>query len=424
MRANVIFLMVFMALSSFLALAGCGDNGDQSAKPAELAAPTEPPAPWPAPQQQDSVAVTVNGRPIMASQIENTFRAILAQQTQGRQLPPEQINAMRMQLQPMVISSIVGLSLIEQEAEKENVTVSDEEMVEEVERMVEMTMAGRQMTVEQFDTMLKEQHGLSLNEWKDKMKTDPRLKSQIIPGKMLKLRYGDVLTPTEEEVVQLYEKNKSRYTHPELVRASHILIKTEPGDSDENKAAAKKKIEEILVLTKAEGADFAALAKEYSSCRSKDRGGDLGFFPEQGQMVPEFSKASFALEVGEISDVVETQFGYHVIAATERKEAGVTPLEEARQQIEAELTGQKRNRLFGEYVEELKKTATIVYAGQEKAAELQPTSPPAMAEDTSGTVTLTETPVLEPAPQAVEDTGATSSEDEANTEAAASEDTE
>lgn len=420
MRANVVFLMV---LGGLLALAGCADNGEQASKPVEQATPTQQPAPWAAQQPQDSVAVTVNGRPIMASQIENTFRAILAQQLQGKELPPDQMTMMRMQLQPTVVNSIVGLSLIEQAAEKENITVSNEEVAAEVERMVMMTLAGRRMTADQFDAMLKEQRGLSLNEWKERMKADPRVKSQVIPGKMLKLRYGDALLATEEEVVQFYDKNKSRYTHPDLVRASHILIRVEPGDTDEAKAAAKKQAEEILVLAKADGADFAALAREHSGCPSKDNGGDLKFIAETGPMVPEFSKASFALEVGEISEVIETQFGYHIITVTDKKEAGVTPLEETRQQIEAELTDQKRNRLFGEYVDELKKTATIVYAGQKKAAEFKLTSPAELAEDTSPAVKLTETPAPEPAPQAEEDTGA-DSEDAANTEPAASEDGE
>ena len=109
---------------------------------------------------------------------------------------------------------------------------------------------------------------------------------------------------------------------PEQVRASHILISTKPidpnADPNQAKAQAKDKAEELLKKVK-DGADFAALAKENSDCPSNAQGGDLGLFP-RGQMVKPFEDAAFALKVGEISDLVETQFGYHIIKVTEHQD--------------------------------------------------------------------------------------------------------
>ncbi len=101
-----------------------------------------------------------------------------------------------------------------------------------------------------------------------------------------------------------------------------------------------------------------ALAKEYSTCPSSKQGGDLGFFGK-GQMVPSFEKAAFALKPGEISNVVETQFGYHVIKLTEKKPAVTTDFNEVKAKIEEFLKGQKVNEAIQKYLAETKKTAKI-----------------------------------------------------------------
>ena len=115
----------------------------------------------------------------------------------------------------------------------------------------------------------------------------------------------------------LLQRQQQQYSTPEQVRASHILLKTEGKDD----AAVKKQAEELLAKVKA-GADFAELAKKYSEDEaSKAKGGDLDFF-RKGQMVPEFDKAAFAMKPGEISDLVKTQFGYHIIKVVDKKAGG------------------------------------------------------------------------------------------------------
>lgn len=118
---------------------------------------------------------------------------------------------------------------------------------------------------------------------------------------------------TDETVRAEYDKDPGALDE---VRASHILLLTQ-GKSDEKKAEALKKIKEMLVKVKA-GEDFAALARQYSDCSSKAKGGDLDFFPRE-KNVPPFSKAAFAMKIGEISDIVETKYGYHIIKVTDRR---------------------------------------------------------------------------------------------------------
>ncbi len=137
----------------------------------------------------------------------------------------------------------------------------------------------------------------------------------------------------EQDVRNFYEDNQQQYSMPEQVRASHILLKTEGKDE----AAVRKQAEEILAKAKAPGADFGQLANQYTEEEAgKTKGGDLDFFPK-GQMVPEFDNVAFSLQPGQISDVVKTQFGFHIIKVTDKRAASTRSFEEVRPQIEDQL---------------------------------------------------------------------------------------
>jgi len=143
-------------------------------------------------------------------------------------------------------------------------------------------------------------------------------------------------TVTPADLTKAYNDNIQQYTSPEQVRASHILLKTEGKDE----AAVKAKAEEILKEAKA-GADFAELAKKNSEDDSNaQNGGDLDYFG-RGRMVPEFDTAAFTMEPGQISDLVKTQFGFHIIKLTDKKAGAVRPLEEVKQQLTDQIQSDK-----------------------------------------------------------------------------------
>ena len=143
------------------------------------------------------------------------------------------------------------------------------------------------------------------------------------------------IVPDEQEVERYYRQNRQRYQVDESIRASHILFMTE-GKSDEEKTALKQKAEEVRKELQA-GADFAALAKEHSDdTGTLDKGGDLGWVT-RGQMVPNFEKASFGLAAGVLSEVIGTEYGYHVIKVHERQGAHVQSIEEVREEVLQEL---------------------------------------------------------------------------------------
>ena len=147
---------------------------------------------------------------------------------------------------------------------------------------------------------------------------------------------------------------------PEMVRASHILIKTEESDTDEVKAEKKAKAEALAIQAKAADADFAALAQENSDCPSKAQGGDLNFFAKE-RMVPEFSAAAYSMNVGDISDIVETQFGYHIIKVTDKKAGEQVAFTDVAANIKGYLTQQKKQEAVQAFMQDLRAKADIKY---------------------------------------------------------------
>ena len=156
---------------------------------------------------------------------------------------------------------------------------------------------------------------------------------------------GDVEV-TEKEIQSYYEYNSDRYSQPKQVKARHILFKVNEDDSEEVKNAAKKKAEKVLEKAH-KGEDFASLAGKYSEGPTKSKGGDLGYF-KAGEMEKPFEEAAFALKKGEISDLVQTRFGYHIILVEDIKEAGTKPLENVKGEIRATLTGNLTTELAHE----------------------------------------------------------------------------
>ena len=136
---------------------------------------------------------------------------------------------------------------------------------------------------------------------------------------------------SDEELEQYYRDNEYRLTLPEQVRVRHILLSWKPLGQPDDKKALYDQMQAILDKARA-GEDFAQLATEYSDDSTRVHGGDVGFF-RRGQMVPAFEKAAFALKPGEISDIVETPFGLHIIKLEERQEARLLPLDEIREQL-------------------------------------------------------------------------------------------
>lgn len=157
-------------------------------------------------------------------------------------------------------------------------------------------------------------------------------------------RYEDEVTMTEEDLEKYHRRHPDQFETPEQVKAAHILIRVS-ADADQATRTKKRKLAEKVLAQAKEGKDFATLARTYSDDPgSAAKGGDLGYFG-RGGMVKPFEKAVFAMKPGEISDLVETQFGFHIIKLQEHTEAGVKTLAEVTDQVRAEVRAEKAREL-------------------------------------------------------------------------------
>ena len=179
--------------------------------------------------------------------------------------------------------------------------------------------------------------------------------SRDLANNNLKAKFTDDTKISESEMKKYYEENKDDF-YTDTVTASHILLKTidDNGNelSDEKKKEAKKKAEEALKKVKS-GEDFAQVAKEYSEDSTASNGGELGTFG-RGQMVSEFENAAFSMKPGEISDIIKTQYGYHIIKVTERVDEQKS-YDDVKDEIKSTLASQE----YSKYIEKIEKNTKI-----------------------------------------------------------------
>ena len=169
------------------------------------------------------------------------------------------------------------------------------------------------------------------------------LKKRVIVEAFLKKKVETQTAITDADLQKFYDQNKDKLKTGEQVRASHILVKSEAEAQD------------ILGQVK-KGGNFEQLASKYSIDAAKAKGGDLGWFGK-GSMIPEFEKVAFGMKEGEISGIVKTQFGYHIIKLTGKRPAGIPPFAEVKEQLKAKLLPEKQQEVFQKLKDELKKSA-------------------------------------------------------------------
>ncbi len=245
-------------------------------------------------------------------------------------------------LKEMVLETMIGSEVVYQQAEKDKIVPTDKQVQQQIDSFNESIKNDKE-----YKAKLKE---MGIN--------DEFLKYQFsrdLANTNVKAKFEDDTQIPEAEMKKYYDEHKDDY-YIDTVTASHILLKTVDDNgkelSKEKQEQAKKKAEEALAKVKG-GEDFAQVAKEYSEDTSAPSGGGLGTFG-RGQMVSEFENAAFSMKAGEISELVKTQYGYHIIKVTERVDKQET-FDEAKEEIKSTLASEK----YSEYIEKLKKDSTI-----------------------------------------------------------------
>lgn len=285
----------------------------------------------------EKLAATVNGEKILKEDVLAEYIKV----------PPEYRTLMTVDT---ILEGMVIETLLLQEAEKIGISVTDEK----VDDYTLQILQAYGLTEENLTKSL-EESGSNMEELK------ASFKKRLIINELLNLTILSEIEVSDAEVRNYYDKNKNQFGTPAQVKASHILVATEEElESIRNKALG--------------GADFAELAKEYSTCPSSAQGGDLGWF-ERGQMVKEFEDVAFSLKVGHISEIVQTQYGFHIIKLTDKKEGSIPSFDEIKDEAEQTVLNQKQSFAVEIYTQQLRSSADVeIFMQSVKEPEGRPLS--------------------------------------------------
>jgi peptidyl-prolyl cis-trans isomerase C len=290
---------------------------------------------------EEKIAV-VNGKIIPKSDFDRQMFRVNAQFSQTGKTPS---SSELSEIKKNILEHLINFELLYQESKKEGIQVDEKVLNEQYENWKK-----QRPSQEALNEFLK-QLNLSETGFKDKFRMD------LAVQQFIEKKFGQKALVSDQETKAFYDSHPDFFKIPEQVRASHILIKADPKADVAQKAAARKKIEDIQKQLK-NGEDFSELAKKVSDCPSKAKGGDLGYF-RRGQMVKPFEDVAFSLKPGGVSGIVETEFGFHIIKVTEKKPETTLTYEQVKDRIAAKLKEDKIAKEINLYLEKLKKDAKI-----------------------------------------------------------------
>ena len=294
-----------------------------------------------APPPEGTLAL-VNGVAVTEDQLDLEFNRVEKQaQMKGNPIPPSD----QEQIKKELLETLINRELLYQESQNKGHIVQPAELDSEFE-----AIKARFADQQGFNQALTDMN-ISEADFKEQVKRGMSIQ------KLLEKEIYEKLVVTDEESRSFYDNNPNFFEKPEQVRASHILIKVAEDDDEETKAAARKKIEGVLEKVAA-GEDFERLARTYSEGPSRTQGGDLGYF-DRRKMVKPFSDAAFRLQPGEVSPIVKTRFGYHIIKVVDRKPETKLAYDDIKPRLVESLKKKKMQDAIGAYVNEVKSSATI-----------------------------------------------------------------
>jgi peptidyl-prolyl cis-trans isomerase C len=292
--------------------------------------------------KQKSAVASVNGVLIPISFLEREVRRFEQQALSQGQMVDE---AQKDRLNRQALDTLIDIELLYQESQRRGFEISDERVEEQVS-----DLRGQFGDEEGYAAAL-EQIGIDAED----LRTEFR--RQLAIQDMIDTDIAPAVSVTDQESTEFYDSNQGYFFSPAQVRASHILILLSPDAGEEEKSQARSRMDGIRERIAA-GEDFAELANQFSEDGSSANGGDLGFFQKE-QMVKPFADAAFSLDVGELSEVVTTQYGLHLIQVTDRREESVVPFEQVQMQILQYLQREKTMVAIEELAAELRGRAEI-----------------------------------------------------------------
>lgn len=331
MKNSRLFTFAFAVALALPLLAVAASDKAASPAPPPQAAPAGPPT---------QPIATVNGKTVTRADFEQALK-VVSRGPQGGAGP-----ALPAELRTKLLEQLVGQEVLYQEAAK----TPPKDLAKQVDTQMQ-TLRARFPNPEAFQKELAAS-GLTEKKLREMASRQATIQSYVAAKIAPKVKV------TEAEAKKFYDGNRDKMKAPEQVKASHILLLVPQGAKPEEKQKALAKATELQKRA-VKGEDFAKLARENSQDPgSKDAGGDLGFF-SRDRMVAPFADAAFALKVGQVSNVVETPFGYHVIKLTDRKTAKEQSFAEEKEKILAFLKNRAISEAAMKRVEELRKKGNV-----------------------------------------------------------------
>ncbi|MDZ7317575.1 MAG: peptidylprolyl isomerase [candidate division KSB1 bacterium] len=291
-----------------------------------------------------TVTATVNGQAIFKHEVEIAVRQFL--QKVGKDPNYFLTHAKDTTVYNQAVDWLISIRLLAQEADKNNIKVEPAE-IEAAVNSFKRTFLSEQ----KFQDFLLQNH-LTPETFAANLADE--LKVQKLLDQKVASQVGEI---TDEEALQYYNDHGEKFLQPERIRVHHILFKvTDPKDEKQLQIAQNKAMRILEKIRK--GGNFETLARQNSEDPSAFKGGDLGFFAK-GDMIKEFEDAAFSLKIGEVSNLVRTPLGFHIIRLDERQASDKVPFNEVRLEIRNQLKQERSTRLFENYVSTLKAKAKI-----------------------------------------------------------------
>ena len=221
---------------------------------------------------------------------------------------------------------------------------------EDVNTTLKGILDEKKLSLNQFKEMLSERD-ITLDDYKEDMR------KQIVKMRLIGKEIRSKIGVSKEEIGEYYAKHRGEYEGEEAVRVQQILIIAPEDAGEEKRRTLRENAEKVLERLK-RGESFEQLAIEYSQGPAARAGGDLGFI-EKGVMHPEVDKEAFRLKTGDISDVIASPVGFHIIKIADKRGAGVKPLKDVRDEIKESIANEKAQKKFEEWIEEQRKKSLI-----------------------------------------------------------------
>ena len=330
------FLLVFIAVAILALFCACDKKSPESEQQPVSESKSHPAPPAP------NVVAKVNDNLITQEEWDKEVSRMMVGFMRSGTAPTDgEMNALR----KTALDNLIGRELLYMESSAKGVKVDDAELDQRIQ-----DLKGRFESDDRFQESIKEM-GLTPDTLRE------QIKRAMVIDRFIDQEFASKVAITDKEVKDYYDAHPELFTKGESISARHILIMVAPNADDAKKAEAKAKIDEALKRARA-GEDFAALAKEYSEDTTKEDGGNLGII-QKGQTVKPFEDAAFALKPGEISDIVETRFGYHIIKVDSRQEPEKVPFEEIKEQLANYLREDQIQQDISQFIKKARTKATV-----------------------------------------------------------------